>query len=448
MVNDLEVLLRSNVESPPPDHLDLGAVVTAGRRRVRARRRRTLLVCCAGVAVAAVGAVAALHPPLGIDDLGVASTPPAPDAPTLHLSDARPAVEGDDYRVIASYTNSDLSSANGRYFDGVTTDGRILYRDGTRLALMDPRSKDRHWLPPRPHARQESRPLSLGTDRLVLQTFGPPSSSGGGGLTFSVKLNVDVFDRRTDRWTEMTWPSLPDVGGPRPAFGPDRRLYVLVPISTGQPPPGGWPTDASGEADDSNAAGDTFELWSVSLTDSTDVRDEGLRAGDVAFTGTSMVWTDSSNGAPGQVHVRDLATGAEHSFDPRLGDRCNLLSFGVAGDRVVMGEYCGTYGDGVRDDRVQVVGLDGRQVVTFQDSGIDGGPAGTDGTNELVSIVAQGRNRPGAYVYDLGTEQFLRLDDGVSQYSLGGPTPGGQLLWNSPVNHGLGATQWLGQIGS
>jgi hypothetical protein len=245
----------------------------------------------------------------------------------------------------------------------------------------------------------------------------------------------------------MTWPSLPDIGGPNPVLGPDDRLYALAPVSTGQPPPGGWPTDASGEADDSNAAGDTYELWSVSLSDPTDVRDEGLRAGAVTFAGSSMVWTDGSNGHAGLVHVRDLSTGTEHSFDPRSGDRCNLLSFGATSDRVVMGEYCGTYGDGVRDDRVQVLSLDGAQVVTVQDSGIDGALAGIDGTNELVSIVAQGRSRTGAYVYDLGTGRFLRLNDGVSQYSLSGPTPSGQLLWNSPVNHGRGATQWLGQFG-
>jgi hypothetical protein len=61
-------------------------------------------------------------------------------------------------------------------------------------------------------------------------------------------------------------------------------------------------------------------------------------------------------------------------------------------------------------------------------------------------MVAQWRSRTGAHVYDLGTGRFLRLNDGVSQYSPGRSTPSGQLLWNSPVNH-RGATQWLGQFG-
>ena len=99
--------------------------------------------------------------------------------------------------------------------------------------------------------------------------------------------------------------------------------------------------------------------------------------GDVAFTDTEMVWTDSSNGAAGLVHVRDLASGAERSFDPQAGERCNLLGLGATGDRVVLSQYCGTYADGGRDDRVQVLTTDGDQVVTLQDDGMDGWlPAG------------------------------------------------------------------------
>ena len=49
------------------------------------------------------------------------------------------------------------------------------------------------------------------------------------------------------------------------------------------------------------------------------------------------------NGAAGQVHVRDLATGEETSFDPGPGERCNLLGFGATDERIVMAQYCGTY---------------------------------------------------------------------------------------------------------
>ena len=51
----------------------------------------------------------------------------------------------------------------------------------------------------------------------------------------------------------------------RAVLGPDGRLYVRVPATQGQPPEGGWPTGADGEAEDADAHGDTYQLWSVSL---------------------------------------------------------------------------------------------------------------------------------------------------------------------------------------
>ncbi len=138
-----------------------------------------------------------------------------------------------------------------------------------------------------------------------------------------------------------------------------------------------------------------FRLWSASLTDTADVRDEGLTVGAVAFTERDGV-DRLNNGAAGLVHVRDLATGQEHSFDPHTADRCNLLSFGATDDRVVMSQYCGDYDGGVRDDRVQILTTDGDQVVTVQDSGIDGGLAGG-----VVEITAYEKGRSGTYVYDL-----------------------------------------------
>ena len=231
-----------------------------------------------------------------------------------------------------------------------------------------------------------------------------------------------------------------------PVRGPDGRLYVAVPATQGQPPEGGWPTGPDGEADDANADGDTYHLWSVSLTDSSDVRDEQLTVGDFAFTDGSLVWTDRTNGDAGLVHVRDLASGAEHSFDPQTGARCNLLSFGATADRVVLGQYCGTYAGGVRDDRVQVLTTDGDQVVTLQDSGIDGGLAGPDGTSDLVTVTSYDKDRAGTYVYDLGTDRFLRVSDAVSQWTTGGSASRGRFLWNAPVNHRRGATQYVGEL--
>ena len=440
MVNDLKDLMRQNVAAPPPDHLDVDAVVGAGRRRVRTRRRAGI----AGVALAAAGIVAlgTVLVPDGGDRAMPASRPPAPDAPTITLADATPAVEGRDYRELASYTNQNLDADNGQYFDGVTDDGLILFRDGPRegqwfprFALMDPATGAKDWLPRLAGVAQDQTwPIVLGADRLVLLSL-------HNGLRGD--LQAHVYDRAAGRWSTLTWPGLPKVDLLRAVAGPDDRLYVMVPATRGRVPEGGWPTGPDGEADDADAEGDTSHLWSVSLEDTTDARDEGLVVGDLAFTDTAMVWTDRSGGDPGNVHVRDLATGAEHSFDPRTGERCNLLSFSASGDRIVMSEYCGTYDEG-RDDRVQILSTDGDQVVTIQGDGIDGWlPDGS----EVVNVTAYPLEQGGTYVYDLPTDRFLRVSKGVSPWARGGPTgTPAQFLWDTPVNDRHGDTQHLAEL--
>ena len=444
MVSELKQLMRENVAAPPPDHLDLEALIGAGRRRVRGRR--ALVVGGPTLLVAGVVTAAALSWPSGTEGVREADRPPAPDAPTVALSDAVQAVDGQDYEVLASYTNENLNRDNGQYFDGVTDDGLILFRDGPRsnqlyprMALMDPATGEKDWLPDLDVGQTQTWPTELGTDRLVLV-----SAHGGGELA---RLSAHVFDRETRQWTTMTWPGLPKVESfPSAVAGPEGRLYVSVPATQGRIPEGGWPTGADGEAEDADAEGDTFALWSVSLTDASDVRDEGLTVGSVAMTDASMVWTDSTNGAAGMVHVRDLATGEEHAFDPNTGERCNLLAFGATDDRVVMSQYCGTYDGGVRDDRVQILTTDGDQVATLQDSGIDGALAGAGGAGDVVTVTSYAKDLGGTFVYDLDSDRFLRLTDGVSQYALGGPVPDGQFLWHTAVNNRRGATQWLGQL--
>lgn len=440
MVNDLKQLLHDNVAQAPPDHLDLASVVEAGRRRARGRRT-TVAAGAAGLVAACVG-VAALASglPGGADRSTPASHPPRPDAPTLRLTDARKAVEGRDYEELASYTNRNLDRDNGQYFDGVTDDGLILYRDGPRadqlyprLALLDPATGSKEWLPRLAVGQSQTWPVELSAERIVLVALD------------GRRLTAYVLDRGAGEWRAMTWHGLPAVDDSRAQVGPDDRLYVPVPATRGQVPEGGWPTGPDGEADDANAEGDTYDLWSVSLTRASDVRDEHLRVGAVAFTDTTMVWTDSTNGHAGRVHVRDLATGEEHSFDPHAGERCNLLGFGATADRIVMSEYCGTYSRGVRDDRVQVLSTDGDQVVTIQDSDLDGGLVGPEGN--LVTLTAYGDGEAGTYLYDLTDNAFLRLSDSYSRWAVGGgPVPGDQFFWNTSTNRGHGSTQHLGRL--
>ena len=441
-MNELSQLMRDTVANPPHDDRDLAAVLRTGRRRVR--RRRAGFLGGTALASAAVVAIGVLAWPASPPDFATAGVP-RPDAPTLHLAAARSAVEGQDYRLLASYTNEDLDDDNGQYFDGVTDDGLILFRDGPRMdqlrprfALMDPATGDKDWLPDLDIGQTQTRPLELGEDRLVLL--------GAAGNGMRPHLVVYVYDRERGQWSGMKWPDLPAADNPfGAALGPDDRLYVPVPATRGQPPPGGWPIGSGGEADDADAQGDTFRLWSASLSDGTDVRDEGLTVGDVAFTDDSMVWTDSTNGDAGRIHVRDLTTGEEHSFDPNSGDRCNLLTFGASDTRIVLGQYCGTYEDGVRDDRVQVLTTDGDQVITLQGSDIEGSLTTTDGEG-VVTVSSYEPGGDGTYVYDLGSGRFLQISDDISSWGLGGPTPDDTFFWHTPVNRSHGATQWLGEL--
>ncbi|TNM36289.1 hypothetical protein FHP29_19185 [Nocardioides albidus] len=448
-MNQMRARLEEAAATPPADDLDLAAVLAGGRRAVR--RRRTRLA--GGLAVVAVGAVAVGSlAGQGVDgrDAPAASAVPRPEGPVTRLSDAVPAKSGVDYDLLAKYTNHDLNRDNGQYYDGVTTDGLILFRDGphgahnkVRYALLDPATGKKDWLPGLDE-QEQLWPVDLGAERLVLTSFGVVDPADGGN-DLSGSLRAHVYDRASRTWTTTTWAGLPPVHSGRvPVLGPQGRLYVGVPATQGSPPPGGWPTGPDGEADDAGAEGETYDLWSVSPTDPADARDEHLRVGAVAFTDDAMVWSAATNGKNDRIHVRDLATGAEHDFDPRSGKRCNLLSFGAVGDRIVASEYCGTYDDG-RDDRVQVLTTDGEPVTTIQGDGIDGTVNGG-----LVQVTSYARKAAGSYVYEPDTGRFVRLSDGVSSWGLGGPTPPGYVLWHTPVGEMsddpdavAGATQWL-----
>lgn len=444
MVNDLRDLMQRAVDAPPEDGNDLGAVLRAGRGRVHRRRRAVAAGVAATVAVAGGAGVWAASG--GEDGDRVANrTVPAPDGPVLHLAQAEAAVEGKDYDVLASHTNKDLDADNGQYYDGVTDDGRILFRDGpraglavARFALVDPATGAEDRLPLH-DVGSSTRAVELSADRVVLVS---PADDGAG-------LRAHVFDRRTRTWSAPTWPALPAGGDPfTAAVGPDGRLYVAVGArdagdGVAVDGPADGPADGP-EVDDAGAAGDTRRLWSVGLDDPADVRDEGLRVGSFAFTDDTLVFSAATNGVNDEIHVRDLATGTDRVLDPRSGARCNLLDLGATDDLIVLSQYCGTYDDG-RDDRIQVIDTDGDPVTTLQGDNLGGGVAGG-----LVQVTSYDGSAAGTYVWEPDGGRLVRVTDGVSSWSLGGPTPAGYLLWDTPYGSAAGprepvagATQWL-----
>lgn len=454
-MNDLHDLMRLHVSDPPPDHLWMDAILEAGRRRVR--RRRAARAGGASLLVAGIVAVAAVTVSGAGDGGGtqVADGPPTPDAPTIRLIDASQAIAGSDFTVLDSYTNKNLDFENGQYFDGTTDDGLVLFRDGpnatvaqTRLALLDPATGKKDWLPTSGIGQKQFWPAELSIDRLVLISYDITGVIGADGATDGT-LTASVFDRSTRQWSTLSWPTLPSTGSATAGeVGPDGRLYVSVPAAQGQPPVGGWPKQIDGDAEDADADGDTYSLWSVSLTDPADARDEHVTVGSVAFTPTSMVWTDSTNGSAGRIHVRDLSTDEEISFDPHMGGRCNLLALSATSTRVILSQYCGTYTGEVRDDRVQILTTDGDQVVTLQDDGIGGSLTSSDGRSDLVSVTSYKPGQAGTYLYNLATDQLLRVSDAVSKFAVGGPTSNNLFLFHTPTNHRHGVTQTLAKLTS
>lgn len=443
MVNELRELMHRAVDSPPDDPTDLGAVLAGGRRTVR-RRRRTV--------TASVAAVAAVTLTAGVLTAGGSSDPdrvagnvvPRPDGPVVRLDDAVKGAEGKDYDVLAQQTNDDLATENGRYYDGITDDGLILLRDGPRgpenterLALLDPATGRRDWLPSRVGGGEEVAAVELGEERLVLVGVEPSSVDlGTDGTGFTGTLRAHAFDRASRTWSTISWPALGEVDATvSTQLGSDGRLYLGRRATRGAPSSTGGTTGPGGEVDDSGAEGDTYDLWSVSLSDSRDVRDERLRFGALAFTDDAMVWTAVTGGVNDRVHVRDLASGEEYDFEPRSGERCNLLDLGATGDHVVLSQYCGDYDDG-RDDRVQVLTTDGEQVTTVQGDNIGGGVAGGPDSG-LVTITSYDEEREGTYVLELASGRLVRVTDSVSSYATGGTTtPPGYLIWDTAVGPG------------
>jgi hypothetical protein len=391
-MNDLGQLFRDATVGEPPDHLDLVTVVRVGGNRRRRRRATTVVAASlATAAVVALGTAVVARTP------DTASTPATDGTtgPVITLGDAVPAVEGTDYRVL---TTRESDATGDERFVGVTDDGLgvvmhagMARKDVTPIGLVDPADGTTRWLPGGPQRIDDTATIALGEDRLVFQE----------SRWSARQPAVRVFDRRTETWSTISWPDLPRAQLYYPTVH-GGRLYLALDI---QP------------------SNDGFDLWSVSLDDSADVRDEHRPVlGSLDVTGDELTWTDGSSGEAARVHVRDLSTGEERSVDPHLGEGCGVVSMVRVGDRLLLGQVCGGH-----DDRLQVVTMDGHPVVTVDDAKV-GANIGDGGR---VAVVAGGEGGP--YVLDPVTGELWQVGSRMALWSSPEPVPDGSdfALWTT-----------------
>ena len=442
MVTELRHVLEESVQHPPAEPHDTGAIL----RRARTRRRRHRLVAAgsalAVVAVAGVGygVVRELTGGTGADK--VAHTEPV--GPVVHPA-AVPVVQGQDVRVFASHVNLNVDdpfsgngrSGNGRLYQQVTSDGRVLVSQATRrdpddmmteyqrFGLQDPVTGELRWLPAPPDARYAddhapSGPVVVAVHGDTVVWLDPERAP----------VPIDVYDLGTRTWSHLSVDVTALNGGggggetylPGVAISGDRLYFVTETLS--------GPSDRG-------------PLWSMPLDGSgppTKVTDVGAWGID----GNTLVWTDTSSAPASRVTVRDLQTGEEHSFDPQSGDRCNQLSLSVARGVIGLGEYCGTK-HGIRDDRMHVVTTDGRPLVTIQGDGLEAGGVGRG----FVTATTYGYHGtpPGTYVYDLDAARLVRIADRAGNVGPNTAAGGRTLTWSVAVSTNdikLFAGRWEG----
>lgn len=417
MVNDLKDLMRGSVADAPSDDIDVASVVATGRRRVRTRRMTFGAGVATLTAAAVVGtAVLAGGSGDGPDAAGQRREAPPAVGPVVLLADARPAVEGVDYDLLTTHEVKDLESEPSMHVEGVTDDGQLLLVESNtsspaRVTLIDSSTGARDELP-----RARVTTLVEATDeRLVF--LGPARGD-------RPRTTAQVFDRSTRTWSRVGWPGLPDADGHLTdaiGIGPDDRLYLALRREYEPNPP---------------------ELWSVSLTDPTDVRDEDLPADRVDLTDGLLSWTDSDEPPTGALHVRDLATGEQIELEVPGGEACGTSIERGAGI-IALSQYCGTY-EGVRDERVVLLDEAGGVIATIRGTSL--GSGGFAGAAAVVASSANG-GEAGTYVYDVAGRELIELTGEAPYGPAVDPAPDGVLAWNTQTGR-YGATyhvaEWRG----
>lgn len=419
MVNELRSLLHETSDNAPYAAFDAAAVLRAGRSRTR--RRHAAVTGAVGLAAAAVvGSTVALGGL--VTDGGDPAPPSSPNTePVGHVLRLDDATSVDLTPIFRSVNDYDTPTSD-RFIDGITEDGQAIVRnyagtlDRANVMLVDLTS-----------GAEQPLPSITGEARLVLEASEERIVYAGDVASRDrrVEARALVLDRASATWREMRWPGLPQGTVLGRDIGPDGRLYVAV------------NTDVDA-LDSVNPDGLTGGLWSVSLTDPDDVRDEELVVGAFAIDGNNLVWSERRSGISNRLTVRDLETSEDSTFDPQSGRYCIQRSLGVDAGRIVMSQDCGTL-NGVSDERLQVVSMTGEPVVTFQDDSLTGYVDG--GGHLLISS-----DRPGAggvYSYDLDTGDFERLSTSVPTLTdyVQEPVSDGYLLWTEGSRQGTGSSQ-------
>ena len=263
-MNDLKALMRENVAAPPPEHLDVdvagGRRAPPGPRPAHSGRRRRRLLVAGVVAVAAITLAAGHRPRRNGRPSGRRRT-----RPRSSLADAAQGVEGRDYEVLTTYTNEDLDADNGQYLDGVTDDGLVLFRDGPRGGPAPP--------PVRPAGPRDRRGTGCRTcrwagahlagraRRRAAGAAQPPAAAAGRAPRLRVRPRHAGVEHRAVAGPAAASSCL---GAPAGTGRPALRARAGHPGSASR---GRLADQAGGDAEDADAEGDTYRLWSVSLTD-------------------------------------------------------------------------------------------------------------------------------------------------------------------------------------
>jgi hypothetical protein len=417
---DLRHLLHRSVEVGPPEPPDIDRLVTVGKQRVR-RRRATLGSVLAVLAVAAA-LVPTLLPGLGSPAPGPLG-PVQPVGRVVHLSSARQVTPA-DVRVLHTLRSGNLDEANGTSLGPVIDGGLVVVQDGphgirnvSRWGLLDPVSGATTWFPRLDVADGPGTFVGYDGRRLLM------SSDLLGGR----RIVLWSLDRASARWTRISVDLSPiDPRSQDPTMS--LRAGVL---------------DRGRYWFEVQPLGKFYQgrLWSVALTGSHRARDEHLDVGTWDLRDGVLVSMRYDNRPTSQMRVRDLRTGVEHTVDTRSGRDCNQLGLRRIGEDVLLNQFCGTHG-GRRDDRAQVVTLTGRPVVTVQDDDLD--VAGS--SERYVAVVSHRRGHEGTFVWDLAKDRLVQLSKGASHFEARGSGNRDRLLWSTPILHGHGQKQWVGDL--